>query len=245
MNFTFASVRITFVILFSILSCVLFAQDTIPKTRGYFGIAAGVGFPLGDFMAKEFNSNKAGFANAGSNLQINFSYNILKNTAVRVRANINTNPYDVYELAKSYNFRDTFNDITYSVNSKNWYCIGGMVGLNYTIPIHRFGVEMHVFAGYQYAESPLVKTTLSNGTDSSTIKISSGSSSGIVWTTGIAGYYQISERISVVAAFEYYNYKGTFKGSQVMVDDKPINKLNDFDMDIRILNCTAGLRYHF
>ena len=164
--------RKLFLLQFILFSNFLFAQDndTLPHKRGYFGIAVGAGFPLQTFLKKDFTNSKSGFANTGSNLQFNFLRNVYKNWGVIIRGNINTNPYDVNELAKSYNSANNkYNSINYTVNAKNWYCIGGMVGLNYTIPIHDFAVQIKGLIGYQYAESPQVRVTLSNGQDSSVI----------------------------------------------------------------------------
>jgi hypothetical protein len=232
-------------LLLFLFSLSAMAQDTLPRTRGYFGIAAGVGFPLQNFVKKDFDNAKSGFANTGSNLQLNFSRHTIKNISILVRGNINTNPYDVYELSKSYNTKDTFNDINYTVTSSNWYCVGGMVGLSYTFPIQDFAVEIHGLAGYQYAESPRVNTTLSNGNDSTTIQLTKGTSSGLVWTAGTTLSYQISSVFSVAAGVEYYMFKGTFSNSKIVIDGTPLTNRNNFDMDIRVLNCTAAVRYHF
>jgi hypothetical protein len=222
-----------------------FAQDTIPHTRGYIGLAFGAGFPIQSFVKKDFNLTESGFANTGSNLQLNFSYYLFKHISVLARANINTNPYDVYELAKSYNTKDTFEDIHYSVSSNNWYCAGGLLGLSYTIPINKFSVELHALGGYQYAESPSVKIALYNGNDSSIVRLTKGTGSGFMWTAGAAIGYQISTRFSAAAGLEYYAYRGKFSNSQVLVDDKPLASRDDFFMNIFLLNATAAIRYHF
>lgn len=220
-------------------------KDTLPYTRGYYGIAIGAGFPLQSFVKKDFSNELSGFANTGSNLQLNFNYFLVKHLGIMGRANINTNPYDVYELAKSYNTTDTFNNYNYRVNSKNWYCAGGMAGLNYAVAIHYFLLEFHMLAGYQYAESPRVSVTLSTGTDSTTLKLSKGTSSGLVWTAGTDLAYQLSNRFSVALGVEYYAFKGRFRNSQVFIDDKPLSTRDDFNMNIYLLNCTAAVRYHF
>lgn len=221
------------------------AQDTLPRIRGYFGIAVGAGFPINEYVKKDFSDDKAGFANTGSNLQLNFCRYIYKDVGILLRGNINTNPYDVYELAKSYNTRDTFSNISYSVNSKNWYFVGGLAGLNYRIPLHDFGIELRALAGYQYAESPKVKTTLTTGSDSSTITISAGYTYGMFWTTGAAVSYHLTTRTSIAVNVEYCRFNGIFHGSQVFIDDQPISARDDFSMNVEILNCTAALRFHF
>jgi hypothetical protein len=235
-----------FAIIFFLSALTGFAQqDTIPHTRGYIGFAFGAGFPVQSFLKKDFTLTESGFANTGSNLQLNFSYALFKRISVLARANINTNPYDVYEMAKSYNEQDTFDGAHYSVSSNNWYCVGGFLGLSYTIPIHKFSVELRALGGYQYAESPTVKVTLSTGTDSSIVQLSKGTGAGFMWTAGVAVCYQITNRFSAALGGEYYSYRGKYSNSQVLVDGTPLSNRDDFYMGIYLINVTAGIRYHF
>jgi hypothetical protein len=237
--------KLLLLLIFCISSCAVYSQDTIPRARGYIGIAFGAGFPVGPFVKKDFTLTQAGFANTGSNLQLNFSYYLFKQISILARANINTNPYDVYEMAKSYNTKDTFDGAHYSVTSNNWYCAGGFLGLSYTFPIHKLSIEFRALAGYQYAESPSVKVTLSNGNDSATVRLTKGTGSGFMWTAGAALGYQINTRFSTALGIEYYSYKGKYSNSQVLVDDKPLSNRDDFFMDISLINATAAIRYHF
>jgi opacity protein-like surface antigen len=227
------------------LAAMVSAQDSARAYPNYFGFSAGAAFPFGHFLKKDFRDPKSGFANTGSNLQLEYHRNLALRFGALARLNISSNPYDVYELARSYKNADTSGDVTYSVNSRNWYCIGGMLGLRYRIPFKDFGVELKALAGYQYAESPDVRQTISNGTDSVTLHITPGNAAALVWTAGGGIYYRFTRVWIATASVEYLAFNGTFKGSKMFIDEVPLANRNDFNTDILLLNCNLGLRYRF
>ncbi len=151
--------------LLSLLSLSCLAQTERPVQTYYrestVGFSIGPAVPVGEFGSSNINSNYAGFAKPGLNIQLTYAHEIKPpNWGYLLRIIFTDNQFNTNSIKDYYTLSNS--QVRLDIKSTPWITINFMGGLYYLHEINSMYLEPRLLAGFASTVSPSIKLTAPN-----------------------------------------------------------------------------------
>ncbi len=235
------------------------AQLDSEKKTFFIEASVGASSPSGYFKSNDPDNLYSGFAQIGTDFNINGGYQIIKTFGVLIKYNMLLNPVNATTINDYYtlemeDYLDK-NDPDYIINStkanSGWYWSNSTLGGIYvTIPVDRISVDVRTLAGYLMLVKPELNYDASLNTDDKyTIKEEKTNGGGLVYKVGFSVNYIYNPNFTIYGNMGYIkaepktmNIKTTRTVSSIGHNDT-YNKY--WNPKIEIFNFSFGIRYTF
>jgi len=243
-----------------LLFCLNTAAQPGSENKTFF-IEASVGAssPSGYFNSNDPDNLLSGFAQVGTDFNINGGYQVIKTFGVLIKYNMFLNPVNTTTINDFYtlemqDYLDK-NAPGYTINStkvnSGWYWSNSILGGIYvTIPMDRISVDVRTLAGYLTLIKPELNYDASFNTDDKyTIKEEKTNGGGIVYKVGFSVNYIYSPNFTIYGNMGYIKAEPgimNIKSTRTVTSIGRSNIYQKFwDPRIEIFNFSFGIRYTF
>ena len=209
------------VLLAAFLSTFSLSLKAQKKGSLELSISGGLAVPLGKFSSTDQNDPKAGFANTGYGITINYSYFINSVASIEAMVLGNSNPINRKTLADQFsktNFNILSSSITYypnwQIEKANWRSAAVLAGLGsqWTMPDEGWRFKVKAMAGYIYVNSPEFKAESKTDTSYAFFNQKGSDGRGFAFGFGGTAVKDLSKRFAIgIDLFKLYTQQITFK----------------------------------
>jgi hypothetical protein len=221
--------------------------------------SVGAASPSGYFNSNDPDNLLSGFAQIGTDFNINGGFQIIKTFGVMIKYNMSLNPVNKttindYYTSEMQDYLDK-NDPGYTINSTNtksgWYWSNsGMGGIYVTIPVDRISIDVRTLAGYLLMVKPELNYSASLNTDDQyTIKEEKKNGGGIAYNVGFSVNYMYNPNFIIFGNIGYLKAEPKIMDIQSTRTVTSVGQSNSYhkywDPRIEIFNFSFGLRYTF
>jgi len=175
------------IVLISIISSKVKAQDVPEYVKSYFGVMGGISTPTGNFGSYDYSNGKSGFAKPGITYGLNGAYYFYKNLAIAASFSFQDQGEltgnDAQILANGYN-TDFNKDNTEVTVSDRYHNITLMAGPQYSFVYHKLTIDLGLSAGLIKSYSSPEIAVVFNESTNTDLTLHQNSSNGSAFAYG-------------------------------------------------------------
>jgi|GEM_PF-6381977 len=227
-----------------------FAQ-TYNVRQSVLEIGYGVAVPFGKYESTDVTDSASGYATAGTNLNVMFSYLVGKNLGVSAMISSSVSKLSSNGIKDRYEtYADRIEGDVSDIHYAKWNTSSYMAGGYFTYPLQKASINFQLLAGYSRTEYPEVDVVIYSHLDSNAVEVkqsASGVSSAFCLNVGAGLKYNISEIMCIcvngnfLSCYPEFEKVVTTSSFQSATPDE-VHKVHQ---RISLLNVTAGIGFRF
>ncbi len=242
-----------YLLIFILLAARNCIAQTYNERTAMLEIGYGVSAPFGKFVATDVNDSASGYATAGTNLNVMFTYMV--NKTVGISAMISSianrlNTEGVKNKFKKYIDENIPGAIISDIHFEKWNTTAYMVGGYLTFPLQKASFNVQLLAGYSRTKYPETDVIVYKDTSFDAISLTQSTSeaaSAFCLNVGAGLKYNISDLmficvnvnfLSTYPKFEKEVTTSTYRGNTP-------DEIHVVHQRISDLNATAGIGFRF
>jgi len=211
------------------------------------GIQAGAAFPIADFSSDDLNDPKAGSAETGLNLVLDYEVQIKENFNFLLMFNYQSNPVneELFESA----FRSIIpQGALFTMGIKNWKQTRFLMGLNFVFPVNEspFAFDTRFMLGMNSASNPEISMNVTDNGQQTIIRTYDNPTIGLSFLAGFGMRVKISEKVDLLYHLDYSSTNIEFKGviTEGRLNGNLVNTSNDdFEMSFQTIALSVGISF--
>lgn len=215
-------------------------------------IGYGAAVPFGKFESTDINDSASGYATAGTNLNVMFSYLFSKNFAAAAMISSSVNRLNTSGVKNRFQtYADNNTDgVVSDMLFEKWNTIAYLAGIYFTYPMKKASFNIQLLAGYSRTEYPEIDVTIYSPNDSDAVKVSqsaSGIASAFCLNAGAGLKYNISD---IMCLCVNINFLSTYPEFDEVVTTSTYrnstpDEIHRVHQRVSLLNATAGIGFRF
>jgi hypothetical protein len=239
-------------LLFLLLMSLHSFSQTYNDRVALLEIGYGVAVPFGKFESIDVSDSASGYATAGTNLNVIFTYMINKKIGVSAMISSSVNKLNETGVKNKFNvFAERIGGAFVSdMQLAKWNTIAYMAGSQFIQPLQKAAFSLQLLAGYSRTEYPEANVIIYKDTsiDAVTCDQYAGSvSSAFCFNVGAGLKYNISEIMCINVNANYFSAYPEFDDIKTVstVNGITTEEVHSYHQPVSLLNVTAGLGFRF
>ena len=207
-----------------------------------FGILAGISLPTGEFANDDINSEDAGMAGKGININAVFKNYFTRNFGLAVKAFYNNNLWKVDKLGDQIS---SMLKMPVTNNTVKYISFGFLTGPELLLPVDKLSVNGHLLCGYAHLTEQEVTFAISSGINYGWIKFGKISRGAFMSDFGGGLVYSVNENWNLTANVDYLS--GTFDFNKITISysSGENQKLDRLSQKYGVVSICAGIEIKF
>lgn len=215
-------------------------------------IGYGVSVPFGKFESTDVTDSASGYATAGTNLNVMFSYLVNKNAGVAAMISSSANRLNTEGMKNKFNRyidENIGSAVISDIHFEKWNTMGYMAGGYVTLPLQKASFNLQLLAGYSRTKYPESDVTIFKNTNIDAISVTQGSdevASAFCINVGAGLKYNISDIMCICVNANFFSSYPEFE-KVVTTSSYPgtSDEYHKVHQRISQLNVTAGIGFRF
>jgi hypothetical protein len=214
-------------------------------------IGYGVSVPFGKFENAVVTDSASGYATAGTNLNVFFTYLVNKKLGVAAMVSSSVNRLFTTGVKNRYQtYADKIEGVVSDMHLGKWNTMAYMAGGYFTYPLGKASFNLQLLAGYSRTEYPEVNVIIYSKLDSNAVEVGQSASdvaSAFCFNAGAGLKYNISEimclsvNANFLSAYPKFESVVTTSSFQSSTPDE-VHKVHQ---RVSLLNATVGVGFRF
>jgi hypothetical protein len=214
-------------------------------------IGYGVAAPFGKFESIDVNDSASGFATAGTNLNVLFTYLVNKRVGIAAMISSSVNRLNESGTKNKFQvFADRIPGTVSDMQLAKWSTMAYMAGAYLTYPMKKASFNFQVLAGYSRTEYPEADVTIFKDTIIDPVVVNqsaSGVASAFCFNAGAGIKYNISEIMCLSVNANFFSSYPEFENvmTEAYINGDRYEEFHKVHQRISLLNVTAGVGFRF
>lgn len=237
-------IRLLFLLLVPFFPAI--AQHYDDKTT-VVSVNYGIAVPLGKFASTDAGDSLSGFAIGGTNLNAYASYRVSENIAITGMISASSNRINESAYKQIYKpALDTLDGAISDFQSKKWYTVAYLGGVNFELPFKAIAIEARLLAGIAKTELPEVDVTIysQHYTDAVRIVDETKAARAFCFNIGAGIRYTVSEIMFIGIHGDFFSTKQKYT-DRVTVSSIADDSFHNLTRQVSLMNATFGIGFRF
>lgn len=226
-------------------------SQTYNERSAVLEIGYGVAVPFGKFESTSVTDSASGYATAGTNLNVMFSYLVGKNFGVAAMISSSANRLNTEGIKNKFEtYADKIEGNVSDLHYEKWSTIAYMAGGYVTYPLQKASFNLQLLAGYSRTTYPELNAVIYSKLDSNAVEVSqyaSGVASAFCLNAGAGLKYNISD---IMCLCVNANFLSTYPEFESVVTTSTFqsgtpDEYHKVHQRVSLLNVTAGIGFRF
>ena len=243
--------RKRFTVVFILAASTCGYAQTYNERSAILEIGYGVAVPFGKFESTEVSDSASGYATAGTNLNVLFTYLLNKNVGVSAMITSSSNRLNTSGVKNKFQYyADDIEGVVSDLHFKKWNTIAYMAGVYVTKPLQKASFNLQLLAGYSRTEYPEVNAIIYSKLDSNAVEVNqyaTGIASAFCFNLGAGLKYNISD---IMCLSVNANFLSTYPGFESVITTSTFqsstpDEYHKRHQRVSLINATAGIGFRF
>lgn len=199
-------------------------------------LSLGMSSAIGDF-ASEDNTETAGLAGIGFNINSKLMLYFNKNFGVDIKGYFNSNKFLTSKIADQWSSGGGY----IKTNNVYYTSYGLLIGPSFIIPGNKTSFNGHFLIGYSNFTQPEATFTMAN----KILKMGEGSSGGIIINFGGGLIFSINKNFDFLINLDYMSAKYNIDKISFTHSNGYIEQINRGTQNLEVINITSGFGFKF